>query len=201
MPLPLAAPDKTLVVFALREESQGLFEDLRVLYTGIGKVNAAYHLTTGLAAWKEKNGSYPSLILNVGSAGSGLFPRGSVVNCTQFIQRDMDVTVFGHALFTTPNEDVSPVFSAGLRCDGFPQGVCGSGDSFVTDNKMTGWNVVDMEAYALAKVCVGHNVPFCCLKYISDGSDNKAVETWANALTATAKTLRKAVDSIVFVPK
>ncbi|MFA5041013.1 MAG: hypothetical protein WC464_05220, partial [Bdellovibrionales bacterium] len=178
----VATKDETLLVFALREEAQGLFDDFQTIYTGIGKVNASYKLMLGLAAWKEKHGEYPKLVLNVGSAGSGLFPRGSIVNCTQFIQRDMDVTVFGHALYTTPNEDISPVFSVGIRCEAFPQGVCGSGDSFVTDNKMCGWNVVDMEAYALAKVCAGQKVPFCCLKYISDGSDGQAVETWANAL-------------------
>jgi adenosylhomocysteine nucleosidase len=192
--------DNTLVVFALPSEAQGLFDGFHTVFTGVGKVNAAYKLMVALAGWKKERGEYPSLVLNVGSAGSGLFPRGSVVNCTQFIQRDMDVTVFGHALFTTPHEDLSPVFSAGLRYDAFPQGVCGSGDSFVTDGKMRGWNVVDMEAYALAKVCAGQGVPFCCLKYISDGADDGAVETWSGSLADTAKALRKAMGLVVEMP-
>ncbi|MDD3370585.1 MAG: nucleosidase, partial [Alphaproteobacteria bacterium] len=167
----IGSVNSTLLVFALRSEAQGLFDDCHVVYTGVGKVNAAYKLMLGLLAWKEKHGAYPKLVLNVGSAGSSLFSRGTIVNCTQFIQRDMDVTVFGNALFTTPNEDLSPVFSAGIRCEPFPQGVCGSGDSFVMDDKMRGWKVVDMEAYALAKVCAGQGVPFCCLKFISDGAN------------------------------
>jgi adenosylhomocysteine nucleosidase len=193
--------DTTLLVFALKSEAQELFDDFHTIYTGVGKVNAAYQLVLGLSAWKEKNGAYPELVLNVGSAGSGLFPCGSIVNCTQFIQRDMDVTVFGHALFTTPNECLSPVFSAGLRCEDFPQGVCGSGDNFVTDGKMHGWNVVDMEAYALAKVCSGMNVPFCCLKYISDGADTQAVKSWGNSLEATAQVLHDVVSKIVVSKK
>ena len=195
--MPAASADTTLVVFALQSEARGLFDAYNVIYTGVGKVNAAYQLMQGLMAWKDKNGTYPALVLNVGSAGSSLFTRGTVVNCTQFIQRDMDVTAFGHARYTTPHEDSSPVFSAGLRCDAYPQGVCGSGDSFATDGKMHGWNVVDMEAYALAKVCVGQGVPFCCLKYISDGADGEAVASWEEALVDTAKALRQAVRHII----
>lgn len=193
----LSARDSTLVVFALEAEAQGLFDDFHVIYTGVGKVNAAYKLMVALADWKEKNGHYPELVLNLGSAGSSLFKRGSIVNCTQFIQRDMDVTVFGHTLFSTPNEDLSPVFSAGLRCEPYPQGVCGSGDSFSTDGKMQGWNVVDMEAYALAKVCTGQGIPFCCLKFISDGADEGAVSSWAEALGITAQALYKVAKDIV----
>lgn len=189
--------DETLLVFALESETQGLFDSYHKLLTGVGKINAAYQLTLGLMAWKEKNGKYPGLVLNLGSAGSSLFKRGTIVNCTQFIQRDMDVTAFGHTRYATPNEDASPVFSAGLRCDPYPQGVCGSGDSFSTDGKMHGWNVVDMEAYALAKVCTGQGVPFCCLKYISDGADETATTSWSDALMATAQMLLKATKEIV----
>ena len=187
----------TLIVFALESEAQGLFGDFNTVFTGVGKVNAAYRLMEALAQWKEKKGQYPSLVLNVGTAGSVLFRRGTIVNCTQFIQRDMDVTAFGHVLFSTPNEDSSPVFSAGLRCEPYPQGVCGSGDSFATDNISRGWNVVDMEAYALAKVCVGQGVPFCCLKYISDGSGDDAAQDWKEALVSTSKSLFEAVSAIV----
>jgi len=197
MPALTSSLDNTLLVFALEAEAQGLFGDFHTLYTGVGKVNAAYRLMHGLEAWKKEHDTYPELILNVGSAGSSLFSRGSIVNCTQFIQRDMDVTAFGHTRYATPNEDSSPVFSAGLRCEPYPQGVCGSGDSFATDGTMRGWNVVDMEAYALAKVCVGQDVPFCCLKFISDGADDQAVTSWDHAMIETAKTLHKAVCGIV----
>lgn len=195
---PLTSPcEETLLVFALESEAQGLFSAYNAIFTGVGKVNAAYKLMLGLAAWKEKNGRYPSLVLNIGSAGSSLFRRGTIVNCTQFIQRDMDVTAFGHTRYATPNEDPSPVFSAGLRCEPYPQGVCGSGDSFSTDGKMHGWNVVDMEAYALAKVCTGQNIPFCCLKYITDGGDESATGSWDDALAPMAQALLKTVQNIV----
>jgi len=137
--------NKTLLVFAMEQEAHGLFDDFHKIFTGVGKVNAAYQLMLGLMQWKEKNGCYPDLVLNLGSAGSSLFSNGTIVNCTQFIQRDMDVSAFGDALYATPNEDPSPVFSVGLRYEPCPQGVCGSGDSFSTDATMRGWNVVEME--------------------------------------------------------
>lgn len=189
--------DTTLLVFALKSEAQGLFDGFQTIYTGVGKVNAAYQVMRAIQLWKEEHGVYPGLVLNLGTAGSNLFSRGTIVNCTQFIQRDMDVTAFGYTRFTTPDEDSSPVFSAGLRCEPHPQAVCGSGDSFATDGVSRGWNVVDMEAYAIAKVCVGQNVPFCCLKFISDGADGQAAASWDETLKSSSFALYKAATDIV----
>lgn len=192
-----ANKDNTLIVMALESEAKGLFNDLNTIYTGVGKVNAAYHMMEALRDWKEEKGTDPELVINVGTAGSGLFAYGTLVNCTQFIQRDMDVSAFGHTLYATPNEDASPVFSAGLRYEPCTQGVCGSGDSFSTEDVMRGWNIVDMEAYALAKVCAGEGVDFCCLKFISDGSDADAARSWDEALDKASRDLRQLVRDIV----
>lgn len=192
-----ATKENTLIVLALESESNGRFDDFQTVYTGVGKVNAAYKLTRALMQWKADKGEYPSLVINVGTAGSSLFSYASVVNCTQFIQRDMDVSAFGDTLYATPNEDSSPVFSAGLRCEPHAQAVCGSGDSFSTDDVMRGWNVVDMEAYALAKVCMGEGVPFCCLKFVSDGGNKDAAVTWDQALDAGSKALKQAISDIL----
>ena len=39
-------------------------------------------------------------------------------------------------------------------------------------------DVVDMEAYALAKVCHVEGTAFACAKYISDGADHAAAADW-----------------------
>ena len=39
---------KILTIFALEEETQGLFSDVNILYTGVGKVNASYRLTKAI---------------------------------------------------------------------------------------------------------------------------------------------------------
>jgi len=55
--------------------------------------------------------------------------------------------------------------------------LCSSGDSFADGDEQFG-NVVDMEAYALAKVCYIYNIPFISFKYITDDADSNAGDDW-----------------------
>ena len=189
-------PQNTLIVFALECEAQERFIDLCPIYSGVGKVNAAYNLARKIAQLQHDNGKAPELVLNVGSAGSTHFKAGTVVNCTRFVQRDFDATALGVAPYVTPFEDC-PVFLAnGMRYLDFPEGVCGTGDNFATNGLGSEWNVVDMEAYALAKICKLENIPFGCLKYITDGADGQAATSWEAGLLETAKKLHEAVTTI-----
>ena len=177
-----------LLVFALENEARGLFDPWPVLFCGVGKVNAAYRLARKVAVAR------PRLVLNVGSAGSWRFAAGSVVNCTRFVQRDMDTRCIGTAAYATFGEDHPAVLNHGLRFESFPEATCGTGDSFVTDGAADAlWDVVDMESYALAKVCALENIPFGCLKFISDGADGLAAATWEDSLERGARGLREGV--------
>lgn len=48
-----------------------------------------------------------------------------------------------------------------------------------------------MEAYALAHVAKQENIPFLCLKYISDGADGGAADDWNLQVHHAAKALRR----------
>ena len=85
-----------LLVFALGVEAQEEFNDFQKIFTGVGKINAAYHLFKGIEKYN------PDIIINLGTAGSTAFNKGKVVRCTQFIQRDMDVMALGFQKFETP---------------------------------------------------------------------------------------------------
>jgi adenosylhomocysteine nucleosidase len=61
---------------------------------------------------------------------------------------------------------------------GLPSAVCGSGDSFATGDVEVDCAVLDMEAYALAKVCWREKARFACAKYVTDGADGAAAEDW-----------------------
>jgi len=189
-------PESTLIVFALETEAQTHFADLRTMYCGVGKINASYRLTHGLTKWTLDHGKPPALVINAGSAGSSHFPRHSVVNCTHFVQRDMDATALSFAPYATPFDDTPTVLANGLRCEPYAQGTCGTGDHFATNGTPLEWNVVDMEAFALAKVCHHEGIPFCCLKYITDGANDEAATSWEEALEAAALALRKAIDGV-----
>ncbi len=179
-------PD-TLLVMALPMDSQGVFEraNIPVLYTGVGKVNAAYALTRRLAAYSHAGAPLP-LVINFGTVGSQIHPTGTVLECHAFVQRDMDVRGLGVPLGVTPLEDIPAKLEFPPRFEQLPGGVCGSGDSFVTAQCPIACDVVDMEGYALAKVCWIEGAAFTSVKYVTDGADHAAGQDWRSNLKHAA---------------
>ena len=182
---------KPLLVFAMKEESAGAFDDHEALHTGIGKVNASYALT------KYLQNNKPSMIINMGTAGSRKHKGGSVINCTEFVQRDMDVTVLGFEKYKTPFSDDPIILNHGAIIDGLEKGLCGTGDNFDASDAAFDYDVVDMEAYALALICQRENIPFLCLKYISDGADDNADSDWNAALERAADALKTELHKFI----
>lgn len=176
-----------LIVGAMEDEIQGLLEKegLEVVYTGIGKINAAHHLTKALVE-RRLNGTTVSLVLNFGTAGSRHFPRHALVECTRFVQRDMDVSAIGFPVGETPLDPIPGELKVERVFAQLPEGVCGTGDSFETGEPKVACTVVDMEAYAFAKVCLLEGVAFASVKYISDGSDETAASDWKESLPLAA---------------
>ena len=170
-----------LIVCALEQETQGQLNDYDpdVIYTGVGKVNATYELTTYLDSFGEYM-PYKTVI-NYGTAGSRKIKKKTLVDCTKFIQRDMDVTGLGFMRGETPFEQDPPFIIQQQNIKFNPIGrnaTCGTGDNFAEDKSQYYGEVVDMEAYALAKVCYLYDVPFISFKYITDGADEQAHEDW-----------------------
>ncbi len=185
---------KILTVFALEDETQNLFADANILYTGVGKVNAAYILTKAILQ------NRPDVIINLGTAGSKNFNYGEMVLCEKFIQRDMNATVFGYKNFVTPSDSTPQILEIPSSLSRFFKngGTCGTGDSFET--KITGdelYNVVDMEAFALAKIAFLEKIPFICVKFVSDGANDDAPTSWSESLQIGAKKMRESYNIIV----
>ena len=185
---------KVLIVCALEKETQGQLDDYEVLYTGVGKVNAIFELTRKFG----KYGSYIpyDMVINYGTAGSRKIKKKTLVDCTKFIQRDMDVTGLGFMRGETPFEDETPLmldFGITEYNNIKRRATCGSGDSFVEDRTQYYGEVVDMEAYALAKVCYNYKIPFVSFKYITDGADEQAHEDWEKNLADGIEEFKKQV--------
>ena len=173
-----------LIVCALEIETQGQLDQLGphdILYTGVGKVNATYELTKRLAVEGSINyDARKTLVINYGTAGSRKIKKKTLVDCTKFIQRDMDVTGLGFMRGETPFEKTPPLMLES-KSDFNPIGrnaTCGTGDNFAEDKSQYYGEVVDMEAYSLAKVCYHYDIPFISFKYITDGADEQAHEDW-----------------------
>jgi len=192
-----------LIVSALEIETQGKLEDWRpynLLITGVGKVNATYSLTKRLQIDGSMNyDSRINLVINYGTAGSRKIKKKTLVDCTKFIQRDMDVTGLGFMRGETPFEEEPPI-TIQSTSEFNPIGrkaTCGTGDNFVEDRTNYYGEVVDMEAYALAKVCHNFDVPFISFKYITDGADEQAHEDWeANLADGIEQFLGKVISKI-----
>jgi adenosylhomocysteine nucleosidase len=176
-----------LVVVALQAESAGVFEaaGIPVLYCGVGKVNAAIALARELGRYLRQGQALP-LVLNFGSAGSRQHATGTLVECHEFVQRDMDVSGLGFALGVTPYDEAPPCLRFERIFNHLPSAVCGSGDSFATAPAGIECGVLDMEAYALAKVCWSEKAQFACAKYVSDGADHAAADDWQQNLHKAA---------------
>ena len=161
-------PDNTLIVVALEDELPSIHvPGWRVLYTGVGKINAAIAATEACLVHR------PEHLINYGTAG-GLRPglRG-LVRVHHLMQRDMDVRPLGFPLGHTPFDVTSHIELGGSGV------TCGTGDHFVTSPPELQTDIVDMEAYALAKVCRHLGMTFHCWKYISDQANDAAPTDWA----------------------
>ena len=172
---------------ALREEAGQLFEPagVPVVYCGVGKVNATYALTRELQKYRYADLPLP-LVVNFGTAGSRSLATGTLVGCHEFVQRDMDVRGLGFPLGTTPFEALAPILRFERIFNGLPQGICGSGDSFAMADAKVACDVLDMEAYALAKVCSLEGAGFACAKYITDGADHASADHWRERMHRAA---------------
>jgi adenosylhomocysteine nucleosidase len=182
-----AEPRAVIVAMALPAEGAGRFEKagIEVLYTGVGKVNAAIALVRRLEAHRHAGDPSP-LVLNFGTAGSVKIPTRTLVACRRFVDRDMDVAALGFAPGETPFDAWPPVLEFPAVFEGLPEAVCGSGDSFATRSHAVDSDVVDMEAYALAKACLAAGASFACVKYVSDGADEHAAKHWKENVAGAA---------------
>ena len=168
---------EVLLIVALKEELPGnLLPEFNIEYCGVGKINATYKALEIISKYE------PKLIINFGTAGSLRKNLFGLHEVSHFFQRDMDATALGFKIGVTPFEERSVIDfgRTGLSCS--------SGDNFVSSPPELKTDLVDMEAYAIAKVCLLKNVQFMCFKYVSDNADESASKNWkANAsLGATA---------------
>jgi len=190
---------KWLIVMALPQESRGRLEaaGAAVLYTGVGKVNAASVLARHLAEVRCAGTPLP-LVVNLGTAGSRSVAAHTLVACNRFAQRDMDVSGLGFAPGVTPFDATPPVIEFPQAFAHLPQMLCSTADSFATHLHTIAGDVVDMEAFALARVCRAAGARFACAKYVTDGADSDSAAHWEAALDHAAQafvTLYRELDS------
>jgi adenosylhomocysteine nucleosidase len=175
------SPARPLLVVAASAEAVYLGEELPVLLTGMGKINASAALATVLA-----RGPHPSEVVNIGTAGA-LRPdlAGTTHEIGTVIQHDLDTDV----LRSLTGETVGAPLV--LDAPGGGGLVLATGDLFVAEEQARGRlaeraHLVDMEGYAVASVARAAGVPVRLVKHVSDDAVEGAEQTWRESVDACA---------------
>ena len=188
---------KILVTYAV----QGEFTELKFpgligeeeghigyIRTGVGKVKSAYYVSEVL------NQAKPDLVINVGTAGSIDCQVGDILVCRHFIDRDMQKLANMGLEYEI---DSSALLAEKGYCMHWAgEGICNTGDTFLTELSDVKGDVVDMEAFAQAFVCRVKNVPFIAVKYVTDIIGQNSVKHWEDKLADARKGLGEFFEQI-----
>ncbi len=142
-------------------------KSVAILYTGIGKTNAAFALTEALFVL-EQNAFSVKKIINIGLAGGFGLELGEIVQVKYAIFSDFDLSVFNDPV---PSFDLKQTGCTKLR-----EVVCFSADRFVTSplNNTQKVYVCDMELTSLAQIAEIKQIPLSAFKIVSDLLDSKS---------------------------
>jgi adenosylhomocysteine nucleosidase len=142
---------------------------VEVIYSGVGKVNAASAATLALLALR------PSLVINYGTAGKISEKLRGLVEVAHVVQRDMMAMPLAPRGRTPFSPDLDRLAS------GYGDVTCGTGDSFVTSSdpwlNENNIDIVDMELFAIAHVCQCRSVRWRAFKFITDDANDFAAST------------------------
>lgn len=179
-----------LVIIALEQEAPDLVGNPAVFFCGVGKINAAA-ATARLIALHQ-----PRRVFNFGTAG-GITVATGLHRVSRFVQRDMQCTSLGLLSGVTPFDEVDQILAVE------PHGlICSTGDNFVTDaNLEIPADLVDMESYAIAKVCQQAGVEFVCYKFVTDQADLAAGHDWSHMISAGQSHYIKVLESLGILPR
>ena len=194
--VPMAGKNVLFVMAADAEYGPHLRARFNPLMTGVGPIEAAMIGALAMSAL-ARAGTLPDLAVCVGSAGSQVCPLGQVFQVSSVSWRDIDASPFGFTKGVTPFVDhpvdiplVTPLPIASARLSTGGNVLSGAAGYGAIDADM-----VDMETFAVARVCALFGVPLMGLRGISDGPEPPAgLHDWTNLLGHLDAELARAVD-------
>lgn len=166
---------------------------MEIVITGVGKINAA--IKTAECIFRNRHGTHE--IVNVGTAGSHVFPKGTLGLITKTGERDFDATDIMRAFVPDYPKHLVPFEEEVFQgCESghdnlkFPDGdnivtgaTCWTGDNTHAyteiSETMTG-EFIEMEAAAIVKTANYYrpNAPKFIFKWASDGAGEDVGAEW-----------------------
>ena len=180
-------------------------KDVVIVYSGIGKVNAAYACTLLCREFS------PSFIISTGlSGGLGRSNVLETVVATATCQHDSDTTALGDpiGLISTINKIYFPtdekLTDLIASVSGAKKGVFACGDRFVAD-KESAQKIVenfdaiacDMESGAIGQISYLSGVPYVAVRIISDGANEGAPISFTELCDKASVSLHSVVEKAI----
>ena len=187
-------------------------QDIVLLKSGIGKVNAAMSTTILLQQYQ------PDIVINIGSAGGfdEELEVGAVVISDEVRHHDVDVTVFGYEMGQVPqlpaaftsNEELIELAIKAVKEMGqhdYAVGLIATGDSFMNDPERVAkvreyfptMKAAEMEAAAVAQVCYQFDVAFVVIRALSDIAGKESSVSFDEFLPVAAKHSTEIVFNVI----
>jgi len=178
-----------LIVYAIDQERiTNLDQQKHFVFckTGVGKVSAALQVSAAIVKYQ------PNLVLNIGTAGSVRHDVGTIHLCNEFIDRDMEKA----AAFGVPYHEIFEKQQSALPDSWKFTAICNTGDTFLTEADGHG-DVFDMEAFAIARACRFHGIPFAAIKYVTDKIGENSIQHWEEKLSDAKFALEQFTASLL----
>jgi adenosylhomocysteine nucleosidase len=191
----------TNVLFAMaanQEYGPHLEKLFKPLMIGIGPVEAAINLSSALTELRL-SGDLPDLVVTLGSAGSRTLEQAEVYQASTVSYRDMDCSALGFEKGITPYLNLPAVLEMLHRIPGVPEARLSTGANVVSGVAYDAIDadMVDMETYAILRVCQKFDVPLIGLRGISDGKEElKKLSDWTAYLHVIDEKLADAVGKL-----
>lgn len=143
------------------------------VFIGVGPVEAAINSTAVIAKLADE-GNLPDLIISLGSAGSATLEQTGVYQASSVSYRDMDASPLGFKKGVTPFVDHPVDVPIVPRIDGVPEARLSTGACVISGAAYDAIDadMVDMETFAIMRVCQMHGLPLLGLRGISDGQED-----------------------------
>ncbi|WOI12360.1 5'-methylthioadenosine/S-adenosylhomocysteine nucleosidase [Thalassospira lucentensis] len=192
----------TNVLFAMaanQEYGPHLEKLFTPLMIGIGPVEAAINLSSVLTELRL-SGDLPDLVITLGSAGSRTLEQAEVYQASTVSYRDMDCSALGFEKGITPYLNLPAVLEMLHRIPGVPEARLSTGANVVSGVAYDAIDadMVDMETYAILRVCQKFDVPLIGLRGISDGKEElKKLSDWTAYLHVIDEKLADAVGKLL----
>lgn len=184
------------VMAADAEYGDQLKRRIKPFMCGVGPVEAAISLTRTLCALSEAD-RLPNLVVSLGSAGSHSLEQTGIYQASHVSYRDMDASPLGFEKGATPFLAMPAEMPIPILIPGVPKARLSTGANIVSGNAYhdIDADMVDMETFALMRVCQTFDVPLIALRGISDGKEELTkISDWTEYLGVIDEKLATIVD-------